>query len=107
MIDIESIKNDIVEQLQSINPKKIILFGSYAYGTPNANSDIDICIIKDEIKKKLEEKRHIRKLLNGIDFPKDILLVENDYFLKHSGENWINTAYYDIRTRGEVLYEKK
>ena len=99
MIDIEKIKAEIVEKLLPLNPNKIILFGSYAYGTPNENSDIDICIIEDKIISKLKEKRKIRKLLSSVRFPKDILLVENDYFLSHSDQNWINTAFYDISVR--------
>ena len=34
-IDIEKIKFEIIERLKPLNPNKIILFGSYAYGTPN------------------------------------------------------------------------
>ncbi len=40
--DIEKIKNSIVE---SFNPEKIILYGSYAYGIPNNQSDIDLLIV--------------------------------------------------------------
>jgi len=107
MIDIESIKQEIVESLKPIDAQKIILFGSYAYGTPNEESDLDLCIIKNKIKSKIKEKREVRKLLDNIDMPMDILTIENDYYLSHSDENWINTALYDVRTRGDVLYEKK
>ena len=40
MIDIEELKPKIVEALMPLKPDKIILFGSYAYGTPNEDSDI-------------------------------------------------------------------
>jgi len=49
MIDIEELKPQIVERLKSLNPDKIILFGSYAYGTPNEDSDIDIFLLKDDL----------------------------------------------------------
>ncbi len=39
MVDIEVLKHEIVERLKTLNPDKIILFGSYAYGTPNEDSD--------------------------------------------------------------------
>jgi predicted nucleotidyltransferase len=49
VIDIEEVKKEIIEKLKPLNPEKIILFGSYAYGTPDANSDIDIYVVtKDE-----------------------------------------------------------
>ena len=47
MIDIEELKPLIVERLKPLNPDKIILFGSYAYGTPNEDSDIDLFLIKN------------------------------------------------------------
>jgi len=44
MVDIEELKPLIVERLKPLNPDKIILFGSYAYGTPTKDSDIDLFI---------------------------------------------------------------
>ena len=107
MVDIENMKKDIVTNLKHIKLKKIILFGSYAYGTPNEESDLDLCIIKDTIASKLYERREIRKSLKHIRIPKDILLLESDYYKTHSDENWLNTALYDIKHQGEVLYEAK
>ena len=36
---------EIVDKLKSIDPHLILLFGSYAYGIPNEDSDVDILII--------------------------------------------------------------
>jgi len=105
MINIEKIKLDIVESLKPLNPLKIILFGSYAYGTPNEDSDLDICVIKKSIKSKIKEKSKIRKALKNIKISKDILLETDEYFMSHSDKNWINTALYDARYKGVVLYE--
>lgn len=35
----QELKDKIVESLKPINAQKIILFGSYAYGEPNEDSD--------------------------------------------------------------------
>src|SRR3989339_1016399 len=49
MIDIERVKVEIVERLKPLDPDKVILFGSYAYGTPNEDSDIDLYVVtKDD-----------------------------------------------------------
>ena len=49
MIEIESIKLEIIKRLEPLNLDKVILFGSYAYGTPNIDSDIDLYVVtKDE-----------------------------------------------------------
>ncbi len=103
----ESIVRQIRDNLLEINAKKIILFGSYAYGNPTDESDIDICVIKEKIDSKINEKNTIRKLLKEIKISKDIILEEEEYFLSHSDENWINTALYDARHRGVVIYEQK
>ncbi len=47
MVDIELLKHEIVERLKPLDPDKIILFGSYAYGTPTEESDIDLFLVKD------------------------------------------------------------
>jgi len=40
--------NDVVDIIvKNVNPEKVILFGSYAYGEPQEDSDIDILVIKD------------------------------------------------------------
>ena len=103
MLNIEQLKIDIVNKLRPLNLKKIILFGSYAYGNPNEHSDLDLCIIENSIDSKIKEKSKIRKALKDIKISKDILLETNEYFLSHSDSNWINTALYDARHKGIVL----
>ncbi len=59
----ESIKNEIIEFLRPLDPAKVIVFGSYAYGTPTADSDIDLYIVTKEniIPKTFEENLLIKK----------------------------------------------
>jgi predicted nucleotidyltransferase len=66
MIDIEKLKDEIVERLKPLDPDKIILFGSYAYGTPNEDSDIDLYVVtKDEfIPQTWKEKSNITKTVS-------------------------------------------
>ena len=61
-----SIESAIVEKLKPLNPLRIILFGSYAYGTPDVNSDLDICVIKKAVESKSKERKEIREKLNPI-----------------------------------------
>ena len=45
----DKVKNQIIEALKPLDPEKVILFGSYAYGEPTADSDIDLYIVtKDD-----------------------------------------------------------
>ena len=104
MINIEELKPLIIERLKPLNPDKIILFGSYAYGTPNEDSDIDICIVEKNYKNKWEEKAKIRNLLKKINCPKDILTPKLDEFDFYKNE--INSVYYDADKKGICLWQK-
>jgi len=66
MVDIEKLKHEIVERLKPLDLDKIILFGSYAYGTPNEDSDIDLYVVtKDEfIPQSYREKRTVSKTVS-------------------------------------------
>jgi uncharacterized protein len=57
----DEIKNQIIKALKPLDPEKIILFGSYAYGNPHKDSDIDLYIItKDNfIPQSFKEKSEI------------------------------------------------
>ncbi len=57
------VKNEIIEFLRPIDPEKVILFGSYAYGVPDADSDIDLYIVTKEniIPETFEENLQIKK----------------------------------------------
>ncbi|SFV67911.1 hypothetical protein MNB_SM-4-1187 [hydrothermal vent metagenome] len=49
MINIEKLKEDIINRLKPLDLEQIILFGSYAYGTPTKDSDIDLYVVtKDD-----------------------------------------------------------
>ena len=52
---------EIISILSELNPYLILLFGSYAYGTPHEDSDIDLLVVinDDFIPKNFEEKHEI------------------------------------------------
>ena len=47
-MDIEKIKLEIIKKLEPLNLNQIILFGSYAYGTPHKDSDIDLYVVTND-----------------------------------------------------------
>ena len=85
-------------------PQKIILFGSYAFGRPNQDSDIDLFIIKETSEKLPQRMDRVRKLLTGTHrgIPFDPIILtpqEVDQRLK-AGDQFIA----EIIQRGEVLH---
>jgi len=58
-MNIETIQNELLEALRPLHLDRVILFGSYAYGTPHKDSDIDLYIVTndDYIPQSYKEKR--------------------------------------------------
>ncbi|MCX5751913.1 MAG: nucleotidyltransferase domain-containing protein [Candidatus Saganbacteria bacterium] len=100
--DIESIAGKIAK---GVNPKRLVLFGSRALGRANQNSDIDLCVINNEIKDKSQEFIRIRKLLKDFIQPIDILFFSEDEFKKRK-DIW-GTIQYEIDKKGKILYERR
>ena len=77
---IEEVKKRIVD---NFHPEKIILFGSYATGTPTEDSDLDLLIIQKTDLPRGQRRGEIRKRLRDIKIPMDILIYtpeEVDYW---------------------------
>lgn len=80
----------LAEKIKEITPAtKIYLFGSYAYGTPTDESDIDLCILTDENKRKLEILREIRRNIGDINYSLDILVYKTDEFKERVNNKYI------------------
>ena len=109
MLNIEELKPQIVERLKPLNPDKIILFGSYAYGIPTEESDVDLFLIKDDLEisqmkdYKLELQKRLFDLQKtyflGID-----LFVDSSQRVQDRISRVKDQFYKEILTKGEVLY---
>ena len=105
-LDIDSLAKEIVEKLKPLNPKKILLFGSYAYGTPTNESDIDLFIIKELPKEevrnfKVEAKLKLHELIKKYKIGFDIIVASQQLIESR------NDYFYDveIKQKAKVLYE--
>jgi uncharacterized protein len=99
---IPEIKEKIV---QEINPEKIILFGSYAWGNPDEDSDVDLFIIKTSEEKRIKRARDVREAISGSNVPVDILVYTPEEIKKSINENR-NLFIEDIMRNGKTIYEK-
>jgi len=87
-----------------VSPDQIILFGSYARGDNTEKSDIDLLIIK----KNLKNGREINNILyraffeNKIDISIDLISVDYNKYLELN--NTIGYIYKTIKEEGKVLY---
>ncbi len=98
---IQAVADKIVKEYQ---PEKIILFGSYAWGKPHGDSDVDLFIVKSSSENRLERQRELRKILSGSNFPAiDILAYTPEETEKSVNENK-NLFIEDILRHGKTLY---
>ena len=99
---IKEITKIIVKNFQ---PEKIILFGSYAYGIPTRESDLDLLIIKDSDLPARMQNRKIRKLLSSLKIPVDVIVKTTREFELY--KDIIGTIVYPANKFGKILYESK
>ncbi|MDR1323265.1 MAG: nucleotidyltransferase domain-containing protein [Candidatus Margulisbacteria bacterium] len=101
--DILNIKDKI---LASVNCQKIILFGSYAYGIPRADSDYDFFVVLDDNTENpiLAMQAIYRNLArNRMTIPIDILA---DYKTRFEEKSKLPTIERKIASEGVVLYDR-
>jgi predicted nucleotidyltransferase len=97
--------HDMVQRIVAhFQPEKIILFGSYAYGQPHADSDVDLLVIMESDEEPAQRAMRVLPVARVVGVPMDMLvrtpaeiacrLAIGDHFIK------------EILTTGRVLYER-
>ena len=101
----DSLLQEVIRRIvQSVNPQKIILFGSYAYGKPHEGSDLDILVVMDSNLPRYKRSVPIYRALADLLIPMDILV-----YTPQEIEAWkdVPQAFItSILRKGKVLYEK-
>ena len=109
MIDIEEIKKEIVERLKPLNPDKIILFGSYAYGTPNEDSDIDLYVVTNDefIPQSWKENNNlylkVSKLIRDLRNKTAIDLIVHTKTMADKFKDLNSSFSQELLTKGKVI----
>ena len=111
MIDIEELKKQLVERLKKIDPEKIILFGSYAYGNPDEDSDIDLYVVTkdDYLPRNFKEHSEVYlKVMNRIneldlDIPTDVIV--HTKLMHHKFVEMNSMFSKKILNEGKIIYE--
>ena len=95
----------IVRQIVRVaHPRRIILFGSFAYGNPTRDSDLDLLVVMESRKRPIDRARDITKAMTNYPFSMD-MLVRTPGEIK-SRLSIGDPFYREILERGKVLYEK-
>jgi len=104
--EVQKTIREIAEKIwREYQPEKIILFGSYAYGKPTEDSDIDLLIIKDTDDARQERWMRVRRIIRGVT---RFLPVSPQIYSKREFEHRMEIGdlflLREVLAKGEVLY---
>jgi predicted nucleotidyltransferase len=98
--------NEVVQRLVDVyHPLEIYLFGSYAWGHPTEDSDLDLLVVVETSNQKRYE-RPVDGLLAlfGLNISKDLIVSTQEEFSKNSKDK--TCLYSKIKKQGKRLYAK-
>ncbi|MFB0559680.1 MAG: nucleotidyltransferase domain-containing protein [Candidatus Lokiarchaeia archaeon] len=98
------IKRIVEAIVKELKPQKIVLFGSFAYGAPNEESDIDLLIVMETNepfhKRWAKVCRLVREQRKGIPFSPFVFTPDELEERLRIGDPF----FQEIERKGEVLY---
>lgn len=86
----------------AFKPLKIILFGSYAYGQPTEDSDVDVMVVMPKKRYRRDLGYRVRTKVPA-GFPVDILVEPDDKLARRIADR--ECFILDITEKGKVMYE--
>ncbi len=101
----------IIEKLKTIQPYKIILFGSCAYGVPNEDSDIDLLVVLNSetmpqnFQENMDNKLFVRNVLQELNKHVSIDLIVHTRPMYKKFNEMGSMFSRELLERGQVLYE--
>jgi len=89
---------------QAVRPEKVILFGSFAYGQPGPDSDVDLLVIMDSEQDARARAAQISEILYPRPFPVDIIVRTPQEIAERLALG--DCFFQEIMAKGKVLYER-
>jgi len=99
-----SLPEAVARLVASVRPRRIILFGSFAYGRPNPDSDVDLLVELDSTLSPEERHLAVARQLRPRRFPLDLLVMTPTEVRRALAAGDILVT--EILQRGRVLYER-
>jgi uncharacterized protein len=103
----ETLPQAIERIVSAFRPEKIILFGSYAFGNPTHDSDVDLLVIMETNGSRKEKHRAVSMLLYPRQFPVDII-VKTPKEVADAMKGGKDNSFFirEIMKKGKVLYDR-
>lgn len=102
-----ALRKEIVHRLvKEFQPEAIYLFGSYAWGQPEAESDLDFMVIISESRERpIERAVRAQRSLRGLPAAVDVLVKTHAEFERYRPVKASLEA--QVYAKGKLLYERK
>jgi uncharacterized protein len=95
---------EIVSRIVAVAaPRRILIFGSAAAGRMTKDSDIDLLVLRDEVRDARVDRVRIRQALRGLGWPFDVVVMPTARF--EETRNVIGGVAYPASRNGRVIYE--
>jgi len=104
MLSQSEIQNIVDTIVKGYHPEKVIIFGSYANGNPDEDSDLDLLIIKNTETGYMERRREVRRLFNPYTWQMDIIVYTPEEYEKQKLK--FNSLGYIVNAEGKIAYGK-
>ncbi|GAB4495033.1 MAG: nucleotidyltransferase domain-containing protein [Anaerolineales bacterium] len=102
MLDEQVLQKIVRRVVEAVNPSRVILFGSQARCEADEQSDIDLMVLKPEVKNIGQEMIHLYQAIGTLDTGIDVLLYSDAEFEVRSQVP--GTVLYWARKEGRNLY---
>ena len=86
----------------ALSPRAIYLFGSHAYGTPHADSDIDLYVLLDTAGDAWDLSDAGYRALRGVHLPVELHFSTVADFVRFAGV--VGSLPKEVRERGRLLF---
>ena len=103
MVSMPDIKRYCDAIAAAFKPRRIILFGSHAYGQPNEDSDVDVLVVMPKSRRVRRGTAVKIRMKVDADFPVDMLVRSEAEVERRVREKDLFMTY--ITSEGRVMYE--
>lgn len=103
-ISMQNIRSLVRRITNKFQPEKVVLFGSYAYGNPGPESDVDLLVVMNTSLSSRQQRLRISQAISPRPFPLDII-VRTPEELEHRlelGDPFLR----EVLSQGRVIYER-
>jgi len=105
MISNETIQEAVRRLVKAYDPLEVYLWGSYAWGNPNEDDDLNLLVVIESSDKKVYERgdKAFDTLL-GLKIPTNVIVFTKQEFDTFSQDE--TSLTYEVKNKGKMLYAR-